>query len=178
MTKNIFEKISSSFDLTKIEELIAGIVGDQCWDAYIGYGSSVVLYIRTKTLYLCDYGENKIGEWIFNSMGTTWYIYSPFHDSSDLNDATVTAEQLLPLVKGAVIISFKITYPDLRLSIKFSNGFVVSITPSSEDESVDIAYWTLITPDNMFLEVGPGNQWSYNKADEPIDYPENWRGTF
>ncbi|MDY7015693.1 MAG: hypothetical protein SVX43_19295 [Cyanobacteriota bacterium] len=64
------------------------------------------------------------------------------------------------------ISKFEISYPDLILSVGFSDGCKLEVFPDLED--LDLSDWELFTPDNMLLEMEPGRVWSYSRADVPM----------
>ena len=68
---------------------------------------------------------------------------------------------------------FKVGYPDLTVTIRFSHGCSLLLTPDpeaagkgSDDEPLED--WTLFYPEGMWLGVGPGPVWRSQGAEEPL----------
>jgi hypothetical protein len=92
--------------------------------------------------------------------------------NSDEDDSVI--EQRIRILAGARTEDFEIAYPDLAVTIRLSNGCILLLVPdadwaieaASEDPIQD---WELFYPHGMWLGVGPGPKYRFQRADQPFD---------
>lgn len=78
-------------------------------------------------------------------------------------------------IEGAIVTTVEISYPDLVLTVGFSNGCELKVFPDIE-EDFDLSYWELFTPNNMLLTMEPGGSWTYTRSDVPMGANSNSAG--
>jgi len=58
---------------------------------------------------------------------------------------------------------------ELRLAL--SGGSSFNVVPGEQEAEDDPPSWKLFTPESLVLVFGPGGQWQFNRADEPVGLP-------
>jgi len=77
------------------------------------------------------------------------------------------------MLEGTETDAFEVAYPDMTVTIHFTNGCTLLVIPDPEvaNEATaeePIPDWTLFSPDGIWLGVGPGPVWRHQRADEPL----------
>ncbi|CAG0970200.1 hypothetical protein ANRL3_01448 [Anaerolineae bacterium] len=167
MMTHLIQKVTKATDLEKLGEITSGMLGATCWRANLGYGDELRLDIGARLPYSqpsMTGGEK--GAWMLGTRGTVWRLDCPSETLATSEDDPEILKQKLHHVEGTTITAFETSYPDLALTVTFSNGCKLTLFPSTEDDS-DLPYWELFTPYQMLLKVGPGAVWSYIPSDLP-----------
>ncbi len=153
--------VKDTTDLDEIKKLMAGILGEICWEARFGYGDELILEIGARISHkIRDHGA-----YIFGSRGTAWKLISQdgtiiAEDDNQSDYVSDEMRQKIQIIVNTSIMAFEVTYPTLGLILKFSNHFKLAILPTEADNSWDLCYWELKTPHGL-LNVGPSAKWSY-----------------
>jgi len=169
MQTKILQIVDKKVDLEKLEEITSEIIDKVCWEASFSYGDELDLHIGAKIPYKHKFftGKKK-GEWILGSRGTDWLLYSNKEKIVSSEDDPDVMREKVKIIENTKIVNFRTNYPDLSLTVNFSNGCELTIIPNTEEDDKydDISYWELFTPYDMVLEVGPGKKWSYRSSKE------------
>ena len=110
-------------------------------------------------------GKEK-GAWILGTRGTAWRLESAGITLVDSENEPEVIRQKVHAIENKKIIIFEPSYPCLALTLTFSNGYQLILVLGIED-SLNLPYWELFTPNQMLLKVGPGPMWSYIRSDLP-----------
>lgn len=165
----VIEKITNDADLVHLRKIVQNLIGKPCWQTGISYGDELCLEIGKKLPYTHKFfaGQNK-GEWGFGTRGTDWQLISPkgIIITSSVENVEVFKEKV-KIIEGTTITAFETHYPDLILTVGFSNGCELKLFPDLEDDS-EVSYWELFTPYNMLLTIEPGGIWTYTRSDVPM----------
>lgn len=158
--------MTEASDIGQLHAIANRVVGEICWKAALSYGDELTLHFGEQIPYLQpSMAGRKKGAWILGTRGTAWQLDQPV-------GTTINAEaDLLSILKrevrqleGSILQSLDIGYPVLSLSLNFSQGSQLTITPSIRDDEFDLPYWELFTPDCQVLKVGPKTSWSLISA--------------
>jgi hypothetical protein len=167
MSTRLIQKVVTDADLDKLREITHGIVGEVCWRASVSYGDELCLDIGARLPYSQKVmaGKEK-GEWILGTRGSAWILTSSDETLASSDEDPDVFKRALHCIEGAAIVAFETRFPDLVLTITFSNGCKLTVFTSNED-NFDLPYWELFTPYDMVLQTGPGAMWSYIRSDVP-----------
>ena len=72
---------------------------------------------------------------------------------------------------GKTVESVDLDVPSAGLTIGFSDRTSLAVVPFSltpDEFDVDYETWHLFTPDGLVLDYGPGENWSLNRATDPV----------
>jgi hypothetical protein len=144
-------------------------LGKTCCKTIISYGDELRLEIgdRIACQPKAIAGQEE-SEWEFGTRGTDWQLIADYG-----NLLTNSAENVevfkskVKILEGTTITKFETNYPDLVLTIGFSNGCELKLFPDLADDS-EVSCWELFTPDNMLLTLEPGGIWTYTRSDVPM----------
>ncbi len=176
MTADLVQKVSQETDLDKLREITRGILGEPCWEARLSYGDEVRLHIGDKIPYLHKKLAGKYkGSWILGTRGTEWKLESPSGIITTSAEEPEVFKQKVKVVEGTTITAFESSYPDLVLTVGFSNGCKLLVFPDLADD-FDLSYWELFTPHNMLLTLEPGGIWTYTRSDVPMGVQPTLQG--
>ena len=167
--QNIAQKITDNADLEKLREITNCIIGEPCWEARMSYGDELCLEIgdRIPILHRLMKGKEK-GAWMLGTRGTDWTLESPTKETiASSKEAPEVFKEKVKVIEDTTITAFETHYPDLILTVEFSNGYKLKIFPDLTDD-FDLSYWELFTPNNMLLRLEPGAIWTYTRADVPM----------
>lgn len=124
------------------------------------------------------------GAWVLYANATPWKLDSLQGIVLTSDEEEDPVRQRLRLLPEATVLQFTLSFPDMGLAVRFSNGYTLTLTPSTDPEEKTgpapgeteedyalykdevVPDWELVTPDDMLLEVGPGPVWSYHSADD------------
>ncbi len=93
-----------------------------------------------------NFWRKKKGKWRFGNRRTQWQLIAVSG-----NILTIFAENFelfkskVKILKGTNITKFETDYPDLVLTIGFSNGCELKLFPDLADDS-EVSCWELFTP--------------------------------
>ncbi len=163
----LVQQVTKAADLDKLREITSGILGEICWRADLSYGDELCLHIGARLPYSQKSmaGQEK-GAWILGTRGTAWRLDAANETLASSEDSLDLIRQKVRATEGATITAFETSYPDLALTVIFSNSCKLRLFPSAEDD-LDLPYWELFTPNRMLLQVGVGAKWSYRRSDLP-----------
>jgi hypothetical protein len=125
-------------DITPAELL--GRMRGPIFKANIGYPEVMMFKIR----------DAESGEWWFATFDAN---FSPTDPDALLGKTVVRAD----LEEGTA-----------NLTIGFSDGSVLEVTGGDDEPDDDLETWSLLTPDDLALNYGPGNHWKLTLAGDPI----------
>lgn len=169
LTKNSINKISQNQDLDFVKEIITLILGKTCCKTIISYGDELRLEIgdRIACQPKAIAGQEE-SEWEFGTRGTDWQLIA---DSGNILTSSAENVELfkskVKILESTTITKFETNYPDLVLTIGFSNGCELKLFPDLDDDC-DVSCWELFTPNNMLLTLEPGGIWTYTRSDVPM----------
>ncbi len=168
MPEEIVQKINQESDLDKLIEITREMLGEPCWQASLSYGDELCLDVGEKI----PYSHKKMvgfytGSWMFGTRGTEWRLESPSGIITTSAEEPEIFKQKVKAVEGTTITAFETSYPDLVLTVGFSNGCKLLVFPDLADD-FDLSYWELFTPHNMLLTLEPGGIWTYTRSDVPM----------
>jgi hypothetical protein len=183
-------QITQPSDLLPLVEIIKGMMDQCCWQASLASGNQLRLYLGTRVSSSNESESNEQEEWIFSSQTTSWKLTSmnqALLDSGfiEFGHQTITTSQENAASINEKIRGLERTYPihfelphpptfnfsltfdplpsrltfDLQPELVFSLKYRLTLMPDLEKS--DLAYWELITPNQMLLKFGPGTAWSY-----------------
>jgi len=172
MRSQTVNEIVDSTDFLKLHHIVSSILAKGCWRVDFGYGGDLRLNFGARIPYESPQmaGEKK-GKWRFSTMGTAWMLFTPNGIVRGKKVKKRDEESLLKktrAIEGGKVTSLEVSIPSNALSISFSNGCLLRVLPSPEDDKYDIPYWELLLPGHMFVAFGPGNRWSFRRSDVPI----------
>lgn len=168
----ITKKITKSEDLAEIKQIIKEIIGETCWSASISYGEELDLHIGDKIPYQEKSMRGKFkGSWILGSRCTNWEL--KLGDQVIVNSESEDIKDKISVMENQTITDINISYPELILSLKFSNQYEFSILSDLEDDS-GVSCWELFTPNHKLLQLEPNSVWSYLPSDVPINNDLRW----
>lgn len=164
----ITKKIRKSEDLEEIKGIIEGMIGAICWQTSISYGDELDLHIGDKIPYQHKSLRGKLkGSWILGSRCTDWEL--KLGNKLIVNSQSDKIIEKISVIENQTITDINISYPELILSLKFSNQSEFRILSDLEDDS-GVACWELFTPNHKLLQIEPDYLWSYLPSDVPINY--------
>ncbi len=148
------------------------MIDEPCWEVGFSYGETLYLDIGGKVEIRSKLSKFKKykGLWILENNSNYWELYRQGEEipvgEMELDEAT----EKLQCIVDTTITGFDLSYPELVLTLSFSNGCELKLFP--EDDEYDLPYWELLTPYTMILEFGPHRTWSYKRSDIPIGEEE------
>jgi hypothetical protein len=163
---NIVQKITNNADLEKLREIITDIIGEPCWEARMSYGDELCLEIgeRIPILHRLMKGKEQ-GAWMLGTRGTDWQLESSIKEIiTNSKEAPEVFKEKVKVIENTTITAFETHYPDLILTVQFSNGCNLKIFPDLEDD-FDLSYWELFTPYHTLLTLEPGAIWTCTRTD-------------
>lgn len=164
------ELIHQVIDINSIDQLDAianRVIGEVCWKTTLGYGEELTLHFGKQIPYTHPSMADKYkGTWILGTCGTAWQIDKPSGATITSSDRLDHLKQEIHQLESNVLRSLRIGYPVLNLVLNFSQGSLLTITPSVHDDEFDLPYWELFTPDHQVLKVGPKSSWSLIQSDQ------------
>lgn len=166
------ELIHQITDISGIDQLYAianRVVGEKCWKAALSYGDELMLHFGEQIPYTHPsmVGKHK-GSWILGTRGTAWQLNNPSDATATLDTEAAILDifkRELRQLEGNVLQSLKIGHPVLGLTLDFSQGIQLTITPPVRYDKFDLPYWELFTPDHQVLQVGTQSSWSLIQSD-------------
>ncbi|CBN57680.1 MULTISPECIES: hypothetical protein [Kamptonema] len=166
--QNILQPIKNDADLVQLRSIVSVIIGELCWNARMSYGDELYLYIGERIPILNKLMKGKEqAAWMLGTRGTDWTLESPTKEIiTSSKELPEVFKEKVKVIEGTTITAFETHYPDLILTVEFSNGCKLKIFPDLADD-FDLSYWELFTPDNMLLTLEPGAIWTYTRADVP-----------
>jgi hypothetical protein len=105
------------------------------------------------------------GAWMLGTRASAWELDCPAGISVTTGETLDTIKRALGHFEETSITVFETRFPDLTLSMTFSNECKLTVFANKED-ALDLPYWELFTPEQMLLRAGPGSVWSYVRADQ------------
>ena len=166
---NIVQKITNNGDLEKLREIITDIIGEPCWEARMSYGDELCLEIGERIPYQHKKlaGKEK-GSWMLGTRGTDWQLESPNKEIiTNSKEAPEVFKEKVKVIENTTITAFETHYPELILTVEFSNSCQLKIFPDLED-NFDLSYWELFTPYNTLLTLEPGAIWTCTRTDTQL----------
>ncbi len=164
----ITKKIKKSEDLEDIKRILQGMIGEICWQTSVSYGEELDLHIGDKIPYEEKSMRGKLkGSWILGSRCTDWEL--KLGNKLIVNSQSDKIIDKISVIENQTITDINISYPELILSLKFSNQCEFSILPDLEDDS-GVSCWELFAPNHKLLQIEPNYLWSYLPSDIPINY--------
>ncbi len=163
------KKISENQDLDYLRKIINQIIGKTCGKTLISYGDELRLEIgdRIACQSQAIAGQEE-SEWEFGTRGTDWQLIAyPGNILTSSAENVELFKSKVKILEGTTINKFETHYPDLVLTIGFSNGCELKLFPNLADDC-DVSCWELFTPDNMLLTLEPGGIWTYTRSDVPM----------
>jgi hypothetical protein len=145
-----------------------GVIGKKCWRVAFGYPQTLHLHLGAHIPYEnAKMGEKRQGSWRFGTCGTAWTILTQKGTISSREKDQLALEKKVKVLEKSTIIRFRVT--GRLLTITFSNGCRLRITPTAEDDQYDIPYWELFLPKHRLVTHGPCKVWSYRRSDLPTN---------
>lgn len=160
----IEQKVEKAVDLEEVFEITKNLVNLPCWDSYIGYPSQLTLHFGEKEPYNHPRLKGKFrGSYRLLNQGNYFELFAneAIVNLSDKEDEEIENE--LRIIVNTTVIDVDISFPELNLTIHFSNG--TSLKLYADDDEYNLAYWELYTPGDMVLKFGPHRTWSYSKVE-------------
>jgi hypothetical protein len=154
MTTSLVQTVTDSADIGELKKVTRGIIGERCWRAQLSYGDELMLHFGAKVPYTHSSmaGQFK-GAWILGVRATAWTIDREQQVwVTSANDLTVIREKVQAIV-NTTVTEFEPTEPDFELSVKFDNGYCLTLIPKAEEVS-DLPHWELFFPDRRLVQVG------------------------
>jgi len=144
-TRKIITNIN---DLEFFSAIAKNLIKKPCWQTPISYGDELCLDFGQQI----PYGHNahkflagkKKGEWEFGTRGTDWQL-----SAAPGNILTSSAENVelfkskVKILEGTTITKFETHYPDLVLTIGFSNGYELKLFPDLAYDC-DVSCWEFV----------------------------------
>lgn len=160
-------EINTENDLKEVKRITDKIIGELCWNVYLGYAEELKLDCGEKVLSGPKLKREFEGVWFLGNSSNYWELYYKGEEIPVGHKEENEISEELRYVNNTTIIGFDISYPELVLTISFSNDYQLKLFP--EDDEYNLPYWELFTPDNMVIEFGPNRKWSYERSDTPPD---------
>jgi hypothetical protein len=93
-----------------------------------------------------------------DAQGGVWW-FSTF----EANYAPKDPDALL----GKTVVRADLEEGTANLTIGFSDGSTFEVTETDEEPDDDLEMWSVLTPDGLSLEYGPGAHWKLSLARDP-----------
>jgi hypothetical protein len=157
-------KIDQVADIAKIEQHLEVLIGEVCSEAQFSYGDELVIHFGTMTPYPHPaLSHLKEGQWALGTRGSEWIISSSSKTIVSTDNTLAKIKRKIRCVEGAKVAAFKIGFPEIDLTIEFSNGLNLQIIPVVDDieEFPDVAHWEFFTADEKCISVWPDSTWTY-----------------
>ncbi|MBW4470054.1 MAG: hypothetical protein KME45_06575 [Stenomitos rutilans HA7619-LM2] len=176
MTIELTHQITDIKGINQLYAIASRVIGETCWKATLSYGDELTLHFGEQIPYTHPSmaGKHK-GSWILGTRGTAWQLNNPSDASATLDTKAAMLDifkRELRQLEGNILQSLKIDYPVLGLTLNFSQGIHLTITPPVRYDEFDLPYWELFTPDHQVLQVGPQSSWSLIQSDRSPSTPD------
>lgn len=169
MTDETNHRIDGKAEAQRIMQITRGLIGQECWMAHLSYGGELRLEFGARLPYPHPaLARMYQGEWMLGTRASSWRIES---DGSVLVDSDAEeglVRERITALQGLRVGSFFIAFPSLDVDLQFENDISLLVIPEKSDDS-NLADWELFMPDSRLLKVGPGNLWSLQQSDKPMD---------
>lgn len=164
MTANIVKNVTQATDLQQLSKITSEVLGKICWRANLSYGDELSLHIGARIPYSqkAMAGKEK-GEWILGTRLTAWRIDCASETIATSSDEPQIIRQKVKAIENTTITTIETSYPNLALTVTFSNKCQLILIPETFDDS-NLPYWELFAPYRMLLKVEPGAMWSYTRS--------------
>jgi hypothetical protein len=171
----IEREVSSREDLDVLKRIVAPLLGRTCWKAEVIYGDNLCLHWGDKVASSSKLPEDfEHGSWYLCSGAGTWVVRSPDsltvvteYGLAEVNtpERSRTEDTLRKVIENKRTLAIDIEYPSLSAMLTFADGSQVSIESPGREDTLDLPYWELFCPNDVFLRVGPGLEWAYLPSD-------------
>ena len=163
MPTTVVQKVTQATDLDQLREILSEVLEKTCWRASLSYGDELTLHIGARIPYpqKSMAGKEK-GAWILGTRGTAWIDHAS-GTLANSDEEPKILRQKIQVIEENTLTGIETSYPELALTVTFSNGLELRLFPGSKDD-FNLPYWELFTPHQMILRVGPGAMWSYTSS--------------
>ncbi len=168
------KRISRPEDLEEIRAITRGLIGEPCWQAILTYPSQLQVHWGQRIEFESErLRDERKGTWVFGAESSSWTLQCRDKSIVSSDDEDAVIKEKVKILEGARTEEFAVAYPEMTVTIRFSNGCTLLLVPdppseTDEPDDVTIADWELFYPDGMWLSVGPGPTWRHQRADEPF----------
>lgn len=152
--------IESESDLQELYDAVKDIIGEICWEVAPAYGETY-LEIGEMATFVHHNRTIRSREWTIATQGTYWRLTRRGKLEVTSENVPDLIEEKTQAVTNATIKGIQIEFPSLSLTVDFDNDYVFSILPRDSDRYEEVAYWRIYTPNDHFIDVGPGEKWEY-----------------
>ncbi len=161
--KTAHREIIKATDLDRLHGIVEGVIGRKCWKVTVNYGE-LCLHMGAHVSYENPKmaGEKK-GAWILGTSGTSWILLTTKGAVNSADGEDEELERKAKVIENSRVTGFNVANNILLMD--FSNKCKLLVVPTTSDAEYDLPYWELFMPNNMFIAFGPGNAWSYRRAD-------------
>ena len=157
--------VDTEEDLSGLRTQVLRLVGQPVVRADRHYGDEVCVEVGEKRPYDSQLlGDEHQGSWQMTTQGSEWSLRDAEGAVRCTSDDPTTIELAFEPVSGSSITDALVTYPDLGLVIKFSNGWSFLVAGSEADDQ-DLHNWVMFDDAGGIILAGPGQRWFSGRAD-------------
>jgi len=168
-------QITRREDLQELHAITKSLIGQECWQAILTYPSQLQLHWGERVAYESERlrGEYR-GTWVFGAESSRWTLQCRDKAMVSSDDYDSTIKRTIRILAGGMTEEFEVAYPQLTVTVRFNNGCTILLV-SDPDWAIEAAEedpipdWELFCPDGMWLGVGRGPKYRFQKADQPLD---------
>lgn len=148
-----------SADITKINQIIQPLLGNNAWGVKLGIGSFITMEFgapiikRSKRIH---------GEWHLWIYCCGWYLENQNHIFIGSEDPREILKSEVTVLEGHCLENIIISPPAFETNFMFSNGKVLHTFPLTFIDPCE--YWKLFTPMGKILTLGPAKHWSFEDS--------------
>lgn len=156
-------------DIDQINQILKGLVGENCFQPHVGYGDELKLEIGTPIPYRHPRMKHLMqGSWMLGARASYWELeYKDAFVITSEADADEVRQKIQVLVNTQIKHALLLE-EGLILEVTFSNDYILRVYPDPDAAEDDICDWELFTPDKKILEVGPHDHWALSDATKPM----------
>lgn len=161
-----------SADLALLDAYLQQIVGQPLLFIRFSYGDELTLHLGEPRAYRSSkMVASKRGEYVLGTRASPWHLRSPGGSAIAGTEDAMSAytpiskkdvEDSNVIEVGALVVRSTVVHDlhGIGLSLAFSDGSSLVLSPSAKDANHELADWELFTPFERIVRVGPGEKWS------------------
>lgn len=147
-------------DIQEIQARVSPLLGQPAWGVALGVGSFITLEFGASQPPAQGH-ERPHGEWHLWVYCCAWRLDGNGEILAGSEDARPKLEAAVQRLNGLAVRAFDIQPPALETTVTFDEGIALRLFPIFSE---GFEHWMLYTPDGNVLTIGPGTEWSYEKA--------------
>ncbi len=146
-----------------VSELFTKLLNLPIRDVLLGYGSFITMgFGKNLQTEMMVYNKMEIDirpEWYLWVYMCFWELENPTDLLATNDDTRETMKEALKHLENKKMVGFEILEGTCDIQLEFEDGILLSLY--SNDSEADNTQWMLFTPDQMVLQAGPDQSFSY-----------------